>query len=200
MAAYMKGNFVFLGVKAPDRKAVQKEFVASAKYASAAEVIEMVDACWGQPEREFQYVGADLLRRWVAKLDAGHIADVERFIGSKSWWDTVDTLATNVVGPLVRANPELVSVMDEFIDDPDFWIARTAIIYQLKYKDAVDADRLFAYSKRRAGDTEFFIRKAIGWALRQHSRADPEAVRAFVAENEATLSGLTKREAQRLLN
>ncbi len=199
MVAYMKGHFDFLGVSSPDRKAVQKDFLAAGKHSSAGEILSAVDQCWAQPEREFQYVGTEFLRRWVKKLDAGHMADIERFLSTKSWWDTVDGLATNVVGPLVQAHPELAQVMDQFIDDPDFWIARTAIIHQLKYKEAVDTDRLFAYAAKRAGDKEFFIRKAIGWALRQHSRVDPEAVRAFVAAHENELSGLSKREALRLL-
>lgn len=199
MASYMKDRFVFLGIKSPPRREAQREHVAAGKFMSPAEIIDFADECWAQPEREFQYIGADFLRRWVKVLDAGHIADLERFISTKSWWDTVDNLATNVVGPLVQQFPELREVMDEFIDDPDFWIARTAILHQLKYKTGVDTDRLFSYAAKRAGDTEFFIRKAIGWALRQHSRVDPASVKKFVADHEHTLSGLSKREALRLM-
>ena len=88
-----------------------------------------------------------------------------------------------------------VDVMDQWINSENIWVARTAILHQLFYKADADPDRLFEYCIRRAGDKEFFIRKALGWALRQYSRVDPEGVRAFVAENEAELSGLTKREA-----
>ena len=144
-------------------------------------------------------MGADALRKHVKLLDAGHLAPLEELITTKSWWDTVDSLAAHTVGPLIAANPELAPVMDDWIVDDDIWLARTAIIYQLSYKERTDADRLFRYADQRAADTEFFIRKAIGWALRQYGRVDPDAVRAFVASREETLSGLTKREALKRL-
>ena len=103
---------------------------------------------------------------------------------AKSWWDTVDALASPTVGALVRSAPTLVEVMDEWVERDDIWIARTAIIHQLRFGADTDADRLFAYCLRRSADSEFFIRKAIGWALRQYGRTDPDAVRAFVAEHE----------------
>ncbi len=120
---------------------------------------------------------------------------VERLIRTKSWWDTVDVLAGHVVGPLVARNPGLTATIDAWIDDADFWIVRTAILHQLGYGADTDADRLFGYVDRRCSDTEFFIRKACGWALRQYARTDPEAVRAFVLDRGDRLSGLTRREA-----
>jgi 3-methyladenine DNA glycosylase AlkD len=93
------------------------------------------------------------------------------------------------------ANHGLADEMDRWIDDADIWVARTAILHQLSYKSATDGDRLFAYARSRAGDTEFFIRKALGWALRQYAREEPDRVRAFVAANRSHLSGLTVREA-----
>ncbi|HML97690.1 MAG TPA: DNA alkylation repair protein [Tepidiformaceae bacterium] len=84
--------------------------------------------------------------------------------------------------------------MDRWIEDSNVWLARTAILHQLKYKNRTDADRLFRYCQLRAMDTEFFLRKAIGWALREYAKTDPGAVRAFITANESVLSGLSKRE------
>ncbi len=195
MAAYMKNHFAFLGVRSPAARAASKPTVAAGKHADADELIAFADRCWKQPEREFQYVGCLVLRKWNSTLEPEHIEDLERLITTKSWWDTVDSLAPWSVGRLVFRNRELAEVMDQWINSENIWLARTAIIHQLSFKEDTDADRLFHYAETRAEDSEFFIRKAIGWALRQHARQDPERVRAFVAANEDRLSGLSKREA-----
>ena len=199
MARYMKDHFTYLGVKTPDRRRATKPIIAAAKSAAGRDVLEFADACWLEPEREFQYVGVDALRAAAARLDAGDLATVRHLISTKSWWDTVDALAAWVVGPMITTHPELVAEMDLWIDDDDMWIARSAILHQLGYKDSTDAGRLFGYADKRAEDTEFFIRKALGWALRQYARTDPESVRAYLDANRERLSGLTVREASKHL-
>ena len=194
MAAYMKGRYPFLGVPAPARRLAQKPFIGAGRAASSGELLDAADACWALPEREFHYVGTDLLVRWVRAIDSADLDRVERLIRTASWWDTVDALASNVVGPMVAVDRSLAQVMDRWIDD-DLWIARTAILHQLKYRDRTDADRLFAYIDRRSDDTEFFIRKAAGWALREYAKTDPDAVRRYVADRGDRLSGLPRREA-----
>lgn len=194
MAAYMKDQFPFLGVTAPERRVAQRPFVAAGKHATSAELLDRADACWAQPEREFQYTAIDLLVRRVAAIEPTDLPRVETLIRSKSWWDTVDALASNVVGPMVAAEPALAEVMDRWIDD-DLWIARTAILHQLKWSEHTDTGRLFGYIDRRCGDADFFLRKACGWALREYSKTDPEAVRRYVADRGDRLSGLTRREA-----
>ncbi len=124
----------------------------------------------------------------------------EHMIATKSWWDTVDLLAANVVGPLVAATPALRSEMDRWLVSDDLWLARSALLHQLKWKGDTDADWLFAACLTRAGDTEFFLRKAIGWALREYSKTDAAAVRRFVSDHDAELSGLSKREALKWLD
>lgn len=116
---------------------------------------------------------------------------------AKSWWDTVDELATHVAGPLVAAHPELRSVMDRWVTSESIWLARVAILHQERWKERTDADLLFTYCLRRAGEREFFIRKAIGWALRSYARTAPEAVAGFLAAHGDELSGLSPREAER---
>jgi 3-methyladenine DNA glycosylase AlkD len=197
MAGYMKDQFPFFGLSAATRRAAMASTKAAAKVATADEIVEFARLCWEQPEREFHYAGSDLLGWNVAKLGAGHLEDVEYLISTNSWWDTVDALASWSVGGLVAANPELTDVMDEWIYSDNMWIARTAILHQLRYKTATDTERLFRYVEIRASDTEFFIRKALGWALRQYAHTDPDAISVFVADNEHKLSGLTKREAIR---
>jgi 3-methyladenine DNA glycosylase AlkD len=197
MVAYMKHHFRFLGVKTPQRRVASKPFIAAHRAASGDELIASAQRLAAQPEREFHYVATDLLSRWQRNLGAGHLAAVRELITSNAWWDTVDALAAHVVGPLVLRHPSLVTDMDEWVDDPDMWVARSAILHQLGYRGDTDAARLFDYCSRRAADTEFFIRKAIGWALRQYSYVDPVAVQGFVDANRQRLSGLTIREALR---
>ncbi|WP_372736481.1 DNA alkylation repair protein [Nocardioides sp.] len=195
MAAYMKDQFPFLGVKSGPRKQAQRSLIAAAKTVGEADLLALAAELFDEPEREFAYVACDVLRRWAGRLGPDSIGPLRELIQTKSWWDTVDVLAVHVVGAVVRANRDLVWVMDGWIEDPDIWVARTAILHQLMWKADTDADRLFAYCDLRGGDKEFFIRKALGWALRQYARTDAEAVALYVAENAERLSGLTKREA-----
>lgn len=195
MAAYMKNHFEFLGIKNPARKEAQKDFIAAARDVTDERLLQVAAGLWAEPKREFQYVACDLLRRWSPRFDPDAIDEVEQLIITKSWWDTVDPLASRTVGTLVTNHPQLVSVMDAWIEDDNMWLNRTALIHQLFRKDTTDVDRLFAYVERQAGHTDFFVRKAIGWALRQHARTDPDGVRSFVAAHENELSGLSKREA-----
>ncbi len=195
MGAYMKDHFVFFGVKTPERRRLQRSTLDASATASSADLIEFADRCWQAPDRELQYVAVDVLRKRAASLEPGSLPDLRRLIEHKSWWDTVDALAAHVVGPLVRANPALVADMDRWIVDENLWIARTAMLHQLMWKDDTDPDRLFEYASLQAGHQDFFMRKAIGWALRQYARVDPEAVWAFVDSHAEELSGLTRREA-----
>ena len=200
MSAYMRHLFPYIGIPSPERSARQREAREGLPRPSQAELTEAVQALWAVPEREYQYAACGLLERNARVLGPDFLPVARNLVQTKSWWDTVDTLASNVIGGIVLRNPELRTEMDRWIEDPDFWVARVAILHQLRYRAATDAVRLFAYCKLRAGDTEFFIRKAIGWALREYSKTDAEAVRAFVARNDAALSGLSKREALLWLN
>jgi len=195
MAAYTKGHFVYLGVQAGDRRIASKPLLQGAKTMAPAKLLGTAEALWAEPEREFHYVGMDMMRAGATHLRANDLGRVRRLIEATPWWDTVDSLAIHTTGTLVTVHPDLVDEMDMWVESDDIWIARTAILHQLMYKDRTDTNRLFTYCEMRMADTEFFIRKAIGWALRHYARTDPDAVRAFVATNEKSLSGLSKREA-----
>jgi 3-methyladenine DNA glycosylase AlkD len=186
MRAYMRDQFEFLGIPSPLRRQLSKPFLED-----DSNLLQTALACWARPEREFQYFACDLLARHAAHLGPDDLATVQTLITSKPWWDTVDALAANVVGPVVRADQ---TPMDAWIGDDDLWVVRTAILHQLRYKAATDAERLFAYTGRHRRHKDFFIRKGIGWALREYAKTDPAAVRRFVADH-PDLSGLSKREA-----
>jgi 3-methyladenine DNA glycosylase AlkD len=160
---------------------------------------EFALGCWARPEREFQYVACDYLRRHVGVPGPEFLSVARALITTKSWWDTVDMLATRFVGGLVRRHPTLATTMDDWSGESDMWLVRTAILHQLNYGSSTDTARLFAYCERQAGHRDFFVRKAIGWALRHYARTDPDAVRAFVAANTGQLSPLSVREATKHL-
>ncbi|WP_030158347.1 DNA alkylation repair protein [Streptomyces sp. NRRL S-244] len=195
MAAYMKDVAPFLGIRTPLRRELSKAVTRQSAEPAEADVTALVLRCWELPEREYHYFAVDYLRRHVRVCSSGFLPVVRRLVVTVPWWDTVDLLAAHAAGPLVAADPELTAVMDEWIGDEDLWLARTALLHQLRYKSATDAGRLFAYCRRQSGHPDFFIRKAIGWALREYAKTDPEAVRAFVGAERDALSPLSVREA-----
>ena len=200
MSAYMRDLFPFLGIPTPAREALQRNALAGLPKLSGQELTETALALWELREREYQYAALGLLARGAKTLTPEFLPVARQMVQTKSWWDTVDSLASHVVGGMVLRHPDLRAEMDRWIEDDDFWVARVALLHQLRHKSATDAGRLFAYCERRSADTEFFIRKAIGWALREYSKTDADAVRGFVARNETTLSGLSRREALLWLN
>jgi 3-methyladenine DNA glycosylase AlkD len=198
MAAYMRDQFAYAGVPAPALRKIERTAWAELPRPTADDLRAVARVCWEEDEREFQYVACDYLRKFVAVAGADFLPAVRPLIVTKSWWDTVDPLATRFVGDLVRAHPALVADMDAWSRDENMWLVRTAILHQLHYGDATDTGRLFGYCERQAGHPDFFVRKAIGWALRHYARTDPDAVRTFVAAT-PSLSPLSRREATKHL-
>jgi len=195
MAAYMQDRYSYLGVKTPARRAASKELVRTADGWSLDAVIGFVDECWAQPEREFQYVGCDVVSRQAQRFGPDRLPDLRRWVATKSWWDTVDVLASHGVGTVTRAHAECANEMEMWVLDDDIWIARTAILHQLRWKSDTDEKQLFRFVLVRAHEAEFFLRKAAGWALREYAKVAPGPVRRFVGEHEDDLSSLTRREA-----
>lgn len=196
MTAYMRGQFTFLGVRSPERRAAQRCVFAALPKPSAADVLDLAEACWELPEREYQYVAADLIRRHADALAPSDLPHLRRLITATPWWDTVDELAV-AVGRIVRRHPEARAVMDAWLASDDIWLVRAAILHQERWRDETDAGWLFAACRRHAGHTDFFVRKAIGWALRSYAKHRPDAVQAFLHTDGAALSGLSRREAER---
>jgi 3-methyladenine DNA glycosylase AlkD len=193
-AAYMRDQFPFLGVRTPARRRLTKGALSGLPPPTETQLADTARVLWKQPEREFQYVGCDLVSKHVGVTGPGFIDVVHELVVTKAWWDTVDALAAHSVGPLVRSYPELTAVMDDWVRSEDSWVARTAILHQLTFRADTDGDRLFEYCQLRAGDPEFFIRKAIGWALRTYAAQEPERVATFVRDT-PSLSPLSIREA-----
>jgi 3-methyladenine DNA glycosylase AlkD len=193
MSAYMRDQFPFLGIPGPLQKALGRQVLAGLPAPDEAAVRAVALGCWALPEREYRYFACGYLRRYVKVCSADLLPVAGELIVTDPWWDTVDALAAHVVGPLVLRYPPLVATMDAWLAGDDMWLARTALLHQLTYKADTDRARLFDYCLRQAGHRDFFIRKAIGWALREYAWTDPVAVRAFVART--PLSGLSRREA-----
>ena len=197
-AAYMRNLFPFMGIRMPELAVIYRNVTADLPPPTGdAELAALALACWELPEREYQYFGTTYLRKHVRRATPAFVPTLERLVTTRSWWDTVDALATNVAGPLVSAYPALRAVMDHWVASEHIWLARAAILHQDRYRERTDPDLLFAYCLRRAGDREFFIRKAIGWALRSYAKVRPEAVARFLTEHGDALSGLSRREAER---
>jgi 3-methyladenine DNA glycosylase AlkD len=195
MAAYMRDQFPFLGIPSPVQKRLAREVMAGIDRPDERDLRSVSTICWRMSEREYQYFACGLLRRHVRGCGPGFLTVARHLVTTKPWWDTVDALAAHTVGPLVARHPELVASMDEWAVDEDMWLVRTAILHQLTFKEATDAQRLFRYCRQQAAHKDFFVRKAIGWALREYARTDPAAVRAFVHGHASRLSGLSVREA-----
>jgi 3-methyladenine DNA glycosylase AlkD len=192
----MRDQFAFLGVRTPARRRLTKAALAGLPPPTESQLADTARVLWLQPEREFQYAGCDLLSKHVGVTSPGFIEVAHELVVTKAWWDTVDALAAHSVGPLVRRHPELTAVMDDWVRSEDIWVARTAILHQLTFRIDTDSDRLFEYCQLRAGDSEFFIRKAIGWALRTYAAQEPERVATFVRDT-PSLSPLSVREARK---
>ena len=195
--AYMRDQFPYLGIPTAQRRALSREVLAGQPVPTADDLRAIALACWELPEREYQYFASDLLAQHARRLEPEFLDTVRHLITTKSWWDTVDALASKVVGSVVARYPETVATMDAWLVDENLWVARTAILHQLTYKERTDPARLFRYCLARADHKDFFIRKAIGWALRQYAWTDPAAVRQFVAAHAAELSPLSVREAMK---
>lgn len=198
--AYMKDVSPFLGIKTPARRAAVNALAAAQPAPSAESLHEIVGLLWAEPMREFQYAACDLLARYQRQLPAGFLADpVQVLITTKPWWDTVDALGTAVVSPLTAQYPELVDLMWAWCRSDDRWLIRAAIQHQRGRRDHTDTSLLFAMCEPHVSNQEFFVAKAIGWALRDTSRWFPAEVEAFVAAH-PQLSAVALREARRGLD
>ncbi|GJI93408.1 DNA alkylation repair protein [Duganella caerulea] len=195
MRAYMRDQFDFLGVGTPQRRMAAKPLLKRLKGSGAENLLLCARELWERPQREYQYVAIDLVAMHSKELNLAHIPELLRFAQNKSWWDTVDALAS-VISDILHYRHD---GMDEALSHDNMWVRRIALLHQLGWRDKVDTDRLFNYSLALAHEKEFFIQKAIGWALRDYAHHDPEAVRAFTQKEKHRLSALSYREANKHL-
>jgi 3-methyladenine DNA glycosylase AlkD len=198
MKAYMKGHFPFLGIKSPVRKELEKEFFKETGLLKEPFSDEFVLTLWEKDEREYQYTALAYIEKSLNKLQQGDLALMETLITTKSWWDTVDAIAPKAVGKIAETFPEVVTeTIDAWASHEYLWLRRAALLFQLKYKEKTNEVLLFNYIRKNADSKEFFIQKAIGWALREYSKTNPTSVQAFI-EGQA-LAPLSVREGSKYL-
>jgi 3-methyladenine DNA glycosylase AlkD len=200
MAAYMKTEMPFWGVQAKARDAIVARLKRDHPITDGDTYEGAVRALWAGERREDRYVAVRLARAHARFVTLERLGLYEELVREGAWWDFVDEIAINLVGALARSHPgEVLPIMDAWVEDDFMWIRRAGLLSQLKSKAATDADRLFAHCDALLGEEEFFIRKAIGWALREYSRTAPDDVADYLTRRKSRLSGLSYREGARLL-
>ena len=197
MSKYMQDKFRFLGVRGATRTEIYKKYFPDARKSKAIDW-DFIENCWNKEEREFQYVVVYYLKAMQRFLKREDISRLKYLIVTKSWWDSVDLLA-KVVGSLVIRIEGYDQIMLEWSEDSNIWLRRAAILYQLSLKDKVDEQILDKILVNNLGDNEFFINKAIGWALRDYSKFNPEWVREFIKINKDNMANLSIREARKYI-
>lgn len=197
MEKYMQDKFKFLGVRGATRTEIYKKYFPEARKSKEIDW-DFIENCWNKEEREFQYVVVYYLKAMQRFLKREDISRLKYLVVTKSWWDTVDLLA-KVVGSLVIRIEGYDQIMLEWSKDSNIWLKRVAILYQLSLKDKVDKQILDKILVNNLSDSEFFINKAIGWALRDYSKFNPEWVREFIKKNKDNMANLSVREASKYI-
>jgi len=196
---YMRHQFEYFGLKAPQWMGLTKTIHAEHGIPEGEDLKQLARLCFEDDHRELHYFALKTVQKVLRKKqDAAFIDFLEELILTRSWWDTVDWLS-KLAGIHFRQYPEIIHpVTERWVLSGNMWLQRVSMIFQLAYKEKTDAQLMFGYIRRLAGSKAFFIQKGAGWALRQYSRTDPEAVRQFI-EN-TPLAPLTRREGLRLMN
>ena len=198
MAKYMRDQFLFLGVPGTVRKPIERPYLAVARKEPHPDWA-FVAQCWALPQREFQYLACDYLYAIRKKLTEHDLPRIKALASSKQWWDSIDALQ-KTVGVIAATSPQARVIVVEWGRDSNFWIRRLAIIHQLGRKEATDIVALREILVENLGSDEFFINKAIGWALRDFSKTNPTWVSEFIAEHRNGLASLSVREGSKYLH
>lgn len=197
MAKYMKNKFPFLGLKKPERAALAKEFLKLRKKDTRVDW-DFIFKCYDMLEREFHYLAIDYMDKVKNLFTPDDMDNIEKLITTKSWWDTVDNI-NKIVGYIVMKYPELKDdIIQKWIYSENIWLKRVSILFQLKYKEKTDTEFLNKAIISNSKTDEFFVNKAIGWALREYSKTDKEWIKEFIQNNE--LSKLSIREGSKYLD
>ena len=196
MQAYMKNRFPFLGIPKPRLMAALKPHLKNA----AHEPVDWhtIDACWQADAREYQYAALELLRAAQKQLTPDDLPRLHRLITTKSWWDSIDFL-DRIVGDIALRYPETHAVILDWSMDENIWLRRVAIDHQLLRKEKTDTELLAQILDNNLEQSEFFINKAIGWALRDYSKTNPEWVREYIKIRHEKMAALSIREATKYL-
>ena len=194
--AYKKSQFEFYGLTAPERRKIQRTFLLKEYIVPKKDLKKTVKILWSLPQREFQMFGQELVNKYSRYLLKEDIGLLEFMVTHKSWWDTVDFIAVNLIGSYFKLYPALrKKYVKKWLASNNMWLQRSALLFQLKYKHDLDAELLGNSIKSLLGSNEFFINKAIGWVLREYSKTNPDWVKKFVKGH--PLHSLSRREALR---
>lgn len=197
MEAYMRNQFEFFGIRSPERTLLLRDFLKENGKPPIEELPDIVRSLWSRSQRECQYAALGLIDKQSRYLTKEHLPLLEDMIITKSWWDTIDHIAPNHVGKIYQKEED-DTYLEKWVHSDNMWLNRIAILHQLKYKEKIDEARLFRYIKMHHQSKEFFIQKAIGWALREYSKTNPESVKRFIASEE--LAPLSIREGLKHVN
>lgn len=195
MENYMRNHFSFYGIKTEKRRGIFKEALKENQKEVSENARAIAVALFSKSQRELHYCGMEILiKELKQKYKAEDISLIEFLIVTNSWWDSVDVISKYILGEYLMQFPEeRGKVIQKFSDSDNMWLNRSAILFQLGYKQKTDADLLFALCQKHSDSKEFFIQKAIGWALREYSKTNASSVRNFVATNK--LKPLSEKEA-----
>ncbi len=195
--AYFKDQFEFFGLKANVWVPITKAIFKEQGLLKGKDLLQFVELCFDDDHREMHYAAVQMIEKSQKKFKEDICEVLDFAMRNNQWWDTIDWLA-KLWGIQFQKFPEYnPRLPDKWIQSDNFWHQRTAIIFQLFYKEKTNSDQLFSYILKVANSREFFLQKAAGWALRQYSKTDPDAVKEFINSNE--LSKLTIREGLRLM-
>ncbi len=194
-SAYMRSLWPFLGIPKPRLLASVKPYIKQLKGMSAQDFCSVIEMLWHKPEREYQYVALEIGRTYHRVFGPEDLQFFKGLITRKSWWDTVDVIAPYMVGSIIQRHPLLLPQMKDWTQDENMWVRRTSLLFQLHYKQKTHVEELLHNCVQLMHEKEFFIRKAIGWVLREYSKTDPLVVRRFVDQYKNQLSPLSYREA-----
>lgn len=196
MHAYMKRRFDFLGIPRASLRTLCKPLFRAA--ADSAPDWNFVNRCWAAPQRELQYAALDYLQALQMTLVPADVTRLQSLIVEKSWWDTADCL-DRIVGGMALRYPEVNPILLDWSVSDNLWLRRVAIDHQLLRKERTDTVLLTQILCNNLGRKEFFINKAIGWALRDYSKTDPEWVCRFIKAHGDKMARLSLREAEKYL-
>jgi 3-methyladenine DNA glycosylase AlkD len=195
MSQYMRNKFAFFGIRTTKRRELFKEIWKQNQQEVHHHSVQIAQTLFDKPEREFHYCAIELLIKEKKKTySISDIEWIEKLILQHSWWDSVDTIAKYILGAYLQQFPtETENVITRFSSQESIWLHRSLILFQLGYKQKTNSDLLFRLCLKYAYSSEFFIQKAIGWALREYAKTNPEAVLIFVNSNK--LKPLSTKEA-----
>ena len=197
MSKYMKNKFEFFGVGAPDRNEIWKPYFKEAKKTKKIDW-DFIEICFKHDKRECQYTAAYYLKYMQRFLVEDDIPKLKELVLTKSWWDTVDIL-DKVIGSIIYNNKNLYPIILEWSKDDNIWLRRVAIDHQLLRKENTDEQLLEKILINNLNHKEFFVNKAIGWALRDYSKTNPQWVRNFIEVHKENMASLSIREASKYL-